>query len=125
MFPIRKTVATRVSSAMPVSNPDRFRETTQRWEIEAGPLAGTALDYSFHDDWSVTWREVTGPRQGEKGRARQFHVEAVTADLYLLSFSIAASVVWTVALDFSNYRMVGFRTGPGTSVAIRGIFRPL
>jgi hypothetical protein len=125
MFPIRKTVATPVSKATPVSNPDRFRETTQRWEIEAGPLAGTALDYSFHDDWSVTWREVTGPRQGEKGRARQFHVEPVAADLYLLSFSIAASVVLTVALDFSTYRMVGFRTGTGTSISIRGMFRPL
>jgi hypothetical protein len=125
MFPIRKTVATRVSSAMPPSNPDRFRGTTQRWMIEAGPLAGTTLDYSFHDDWSVTWLEVAGPRQGEKGRARQFHVEAVGADRYLLSIPVAASVVLTVVLDFSTYRMVGFRTGPGTSVAIRGMFRPL
>jgi hypothetical protein len=124
MFPIRKTFATPVSKAS-VSNPDRFRETTQRWEIEAGPLAGTALDYSFHDDWSVTWREVTGPRQGEKGRARQFHVEAVTAGVYLLSFSIAPGVVLTAIVDFSTRRLIGFRTGAGTWSVVRGVFRPL
>jgi hypothetical protein len=125
MFPIRKTVATPLSNATPVSNPDRFRETTQRWMIETGPWAGTTLDCSFHDDWSVTWREVTGARQGEKGRARQFHVEAVTADLYLLSFAITPSVVLTVTLDFSTQRLVGFKTGAGTWIAVRGLFRPL
>mgnify|MGYP006961792591 CR=1 FL=1 len=36
--------------------PDRFRGTVQRWSIDAGPLAGSACDYTFHDDWSVSWR---------------------------------------------------------------------
>jgi hypothetical protein len=119
MFPIRKTVATHVS------NPERFRGTTQRWVIEAGPLAGTTLDNAFHDDGSVTWREVTGAGQGERGRARQFHVEAVAADLYLLSFSIAPGAVLTVTVDFSTRRLVGFKTGPGTWTTIRGLFRTL
>ena len=119
MFPIRKSAAT------PAANPDRFRGTTQRWVIETGPLAGTTLDYIFHNDWSVTWREVTGARQGEKGRARQFHVEAVTADLYLLSFSVAPGVVLTVTVDFSTRRLIGFKVGPGTWIAVRGLFRPL
>jgi hypothetical protein len=119
MSPDRKTAAT------PLFDPDRFRGTTQRWVIEGGPLAGTTLDYSFQDDWSITWREVAGARQGEKGRARQFHLEAVAADLYLLSFSIAPGVVLTVTLDFSTRRLVGFRTGPGTCIALRGLFRPL
>ena len=119
MFPIRKTVATHVS------NPDRFRGTTQRWVIDAGPLAGTTLDNAFHDDGSVTWREVAGAAQGERGRARQFHVEAVAADLYLLSFSTAPGAVLTVTLDFSTRRLVGFKTGPDTWTTIRGLFRTL
>jgi len=119
MFPIRKAVATYVS------NPDRFRGTAQHWVIEAGPMAGTMLDIAFHDDRSVTWREVTGARQGESGRARQFHADAVTADLYLLSFSIAPGVMLTVTVDFSTSRLVGFKADGDTWIAVRGSFRTL
>ena len=119
MFPNRKTAATHVS------NSDRFRGTTQRWVIEAGPLAGTTLDNAFHDDGSVTWLKVTGAGQGERGRARQFHAEAVAPDLYLLSFSIAPDAMLTVTLDFSTRHLVGFKTGTGTWTTIRGLFRTL
>jgi hypothetical protein len=119
MFPNRKTVAKHVS------NPDRFRGTAQHWMIDAGPMAGTMLDIAFHDDGSVTWREVAGVRQGESGRARQFHAEAVTGDLYLLSFSTAPGVMLTVTVDFSTRHLVGFRAGADNRIVVRGSFRTL
>ena len=54
---------------MIAATPDRFRGTIQRWTIEGGPLAGRTADYAFNDDWSLTWRVVTGPEQGRAGRS--------------------------------------------------------
>jgi hypothetical protein len=64
-------------------------------------------------------------RQGESGRARQFHAEAVTADLYLLSYSIAPGVMLAVTVDVSTRRLVGFKTGADTWMAVRGSFQTL
>lgn len=106
-------------------NLDRFRGTTQRWTIDAGPLAGTTYDHTFHDDWSVSWRVLTGESQGRFGRARQFYVQPVRADLYLLHYAVAQFDALTVTLDFAAKRLAGFKLVAGTYVPVSGAFQTL
>lgn len=111
--------------AMIAAIPDRFRGTTQRWTVDTGPLAGTACDYAFNEDWSLAWRVVTGPAQGQAGRARRFHAQPVRAQLFLVSFPAADSVVVTAAVDFASRRFVGYETSPRDCRAIGGVLRVL
>jgi hypothetical protein len=91
---------------------DRFRGTIQRWTIDAGPLAGTAYDHAFNTDWSLTWRVVAGSEQDRVGRARQFSVQAVRSQLFLVSFPLPDGELLTATVDFASKRFVGFLTGP-------------
>lgn len=102
--------------------PDRFRGTTQRWTVDAGPLAGTACDYAFNEDWSLAWRVVAGPRQGHAGRARRFHAQPVRAQLFLVSFPVSDDVFLTATVDFASRRFVGYETSREASRAIGGGF---
>jgi hypothetical protein len=94
------------------ASPDRFRGTNQRWTIDTGSLAGTAYDYAFNDDWTLTWRVIAGPEQGGVGRARSFSVQPVRSQLFLVSFPVARSEFVTATVDFASRRFVGFRNGP-------------
>ena len=104
---------------------DRFRGTTQRWSVDAGPLAGTAYDHAFHDDWSLTWRVVAGDLQGRLGRARQFCVQPVRAHLYLVAFTMTPATTMTATVDFTTRRFVGFLAGPGECQPLSGSFQTL
>jgi hypothetical protein len=104
---------------------DRFRGTTQRWTIETGPLAGTTYDHTFHLDWSVSWRAVTGESQGRCGRARQFRVEPVRADIYLLCYPLAPGQMVVATLDFTHQRLVGVQSGIEYCHPLSGSFRAL
>lgn len=95
--------------AVIAASPDRFRGTVQRWTVEAGPLAGTASDHAFNEDWSLTWRVLSGPEQGRVGRAREFLVQPVRAHVFLVSFSYAEGERITASVDFASRRFVGFR----------------
>ena len=103
--------------------PIAFAGTTQRWTVDAGPLAGTACDYTFNEDWSLTWRVVTGLAQGQTGRARSFHAQPVRAQLFLVSFPVAADAVVTAAVDFASRRFVGYETARDSCRSIGGGFR--
>ena len=65
-----------MSSLLPSSDPagtyarDLLRDTSVRWTVGAGPLAGTILDIQVHADGSVEWRIAAGAAQGRVGRAR-------------------------------------------------------
>jgi hypothetical protein len=118
-------LAFRQAPAMVSAIPDRFRGTTQRWTVDAGPLAGTAFDYAFNEDWSLTWRVVTGPAQGQTGRARRFHTQPIRAQLFLVSFPVADDVVVTASVDFASRRFVGYEAGAGSCRTIGGGFRVL
>jgi len=89
---------------------DRFRGTIQRWTVDSGPLAGTAYDHAFNEDWSLTWRIVAGRDQGRVGRAREFLVQPVRAQLFVVSFAPAERELVTATVDFASRRFVGFRT---------------
>lgn len=110
---------------MKVVAPDRFRGTIQRWSIDSGPLAGTVCDHAFNDDWSLTWRVVAGDHQGQAGRAREFVVQPVRAQLFLVSFAATPGVVVAVAIDFATRRLTGVQSGPGYCLPVGGSFRAL
>jgi hypothetical protein len=95
---------------MIAATPDRFRGTIQRWTVDAGPLAGTTCEHVFNEDWSMTWRLVTGADQGRVGRARVFLVQPVRSQLYIVAFSRAEGEDVTAAVDFASRRFVGFVT---------------
>ena len=66
---------------------DRFRGTMQRWTLANGERRAIVCDYEFCADWSVTWRVVAGPTQGQVGRARQFQIQEVRADVFVIWFA--------------------------------------
>ena len=108
-----------------VATPDRFRGTIQRWTIDAGAMSGAILDHAFNTDWSLTWRVVAGAKQGRAGRARQFNVEPVRSQLFLVSFPIFDSELITATIDFASKRVVGFLTDQDTCTRIAGAIRIL
>jgi hypothetical protein len=118
-------LAFRQATAPVAAAPDRFRGTTHRWTVDTGPLAGTACDYAFNEDWSLTWRVVTGPTQGQTGRARRFDAQPVRAQLFLVSFAVDDAMVVTAAIDFASRRFVGYENSTGACRAIGGGFRVL
>ena len=111
--------------ARSTSEPDRFRGTVQRWSIEAGPLAGTICDHAFNNDWSLTWRMVAGDRQGQVGRAREFVIQPVSDQVFLVSFATTPGVSVTAAVDFKSRRLTGVQTGPGYLHPMGGNFRTM
>jgi hypothetical protein len=115
----------RKSTEMNPISLDRFRGTIQRWTIDAGPLAGTICDHAFNDDWSLTWRVVAGPTQGQVGRAREFFVQPIRAQLFLVSFPILRGIVVTANVDFASRRLTGFQSGLEHCVPLGGSFRTL
>ena len=108
-----------------IATPDRFRGTTQRWTIDTGPMAGASWDYAFNEDWSLTWRVVAGPDQGQAGRARRFTVAPVRSQLFLVTFAVAPGEHVTAAVDFAGRRLVGVRTGPDDCLPMTGSVRVL
>ena len=104
---------------------DRFRGTLQRWTIDAGPLAGMSCDRAFNEDWSLTWRVVSGPSQGQVGRARRFSVQPVRAQLCLVSFPTTLGEVVTATVDFASKRFVGFHAGADYCHPVTGTIRVL
>lgn len=117
----------RVQPLFPMASPapDRFRGTVQRWSIDAGPLAGSACDYTFHDDWSVSWRVVTGAHQGHGGRAREFRAQAVNAETATVAFSVAPGVTVVATLDFARRRLAGYQVTPTALEPLAGTLRIL
>ena len=105
---VRHTMFPSTKPANATAAPDLFRGTVQRWTIDDGPLAGTACDYTFNADWTMTWRVVAGPRQGHVGRVRKFSVQPLRTNLFLVSFATAPNEAVTAAVDFASHRFVGF-----------------
>ena len=87
---------------------DPFRGTTQRWHVESGMLAGTVVDCAFNDDWTLVWRIVAGPRQGQAGRTRRFAMQRLRPRLFLVSFALLEDARLTAAVDMQSRRLTGF-----------------
>ena len=77
----------RRSHAAETAPADRFRGTMQRWTLTNDARRATVCDYEFCADWSLPWRVVAGPRQGQVGRSRRFQVQQVRPDAYLITFA--------------------------------------
>ncbi len=105
--------------------PDRFRDTMQRWRIRGRGQRPTVCDYVFCIDGSLTWRVVAGPAQGQVGRSREFHVQQVGPDLYLLSFAALPGIRITAAMDFRRGSVTGYGGPPDDSTPFTGTFETL
>lgn len=104
---------------------DPFRGTIQRWSLDTGPLAGTTCDLAYNEDWSLGWRMVAGPRQGQLGRARQFMMKPVRSMFYLVWFPVTPGVFVTATVDFANRRVDGFQYDDGGCHSFGGSLRVL
>lgn len=87
---------------------DRFRGTMQRWTLTDGARRATVCDYEFCADWSLLWRVVAGPRQGQVGRSRRFQVQQVRPDVYLITFAATPGATITAVVDFASGTLAGY-----------------
>lgn len=101
---------------------DPFRGTTHRWEVDTGMLAGTIIDCAFHEDWSLVWRVVAGPRQGQAGRSRRFEMQRIRPRLFLLTFSILEDARLAASVDMHSLRLTGYAIRGGSCEALGGSF---
>lgn len=108
-----------------LAEPDRFRGTVQRWTFATGPLAGSACDYAFHEDWTLGWRVVAGANQGQLGRAREFRVTPAGPSRLLVTFAPLPGVRLVAAVDFEALQVAGFQFAGGEPQAFGGSFRVL
>ncbi len=99
---------------------DPFRGTTQRWSVATGLLAGTVIDCTFNDDWSLVWRVAAGPRQGQVGRTRRFDMQRLRPRLFLVTFALLEDARLTAAVDLQARRLTGFAVRGSGSESFSG-----
>lgn len=104
---------------------DRFRGTTQRWTLTDGARRATVCDYEFCADWSLLWRVVAGPRQGQVGRSRRFQVQQVRPDVYLITFAPITGATITAVADFASGTLAGFASEADESRPFTGSLQSL
>ncbi|MFO1312943.1 MAG: hypothetical protein U1F41_12860 [Burkholderiales bacterium] len=86
---------------------DRFRDTSFRWRVDSGTLAGTVLDIHVHADGSVEWRVVAGPSQGRVGRSRDLARVWLGQTVASLWLPLAHDAL-SVTVDVAARRFAGF-----------------
>lgn len=105
-----------------VQRAERIRGSTIRWTWEEGPTAGMTHEHVFHEDGTVTWRVVEGPRAGHSATEEEYAALRVAEDVYAVSYRAASGYTLTVVLDFQDGEMVGFASGAEEWYPLKGRF---
>jgi hypothetical protein len=91
---------------------DLVRGRTLRWSFDDGPAKGTAFEHEFREDGTVAYRGVDGSSRGDgAGKAAetaQYGSARLSDDVDVVSYRSANGYTLTVALNFSEGRMVAF-----------------
>ena len=90
---------------------DRVGGTTLRWTFTEGPQAGKTYEHTFHTDGTVSYRAVegesTGRSAGGQGHERPAYAAyAISDEVQLVSYRADSGFTLTVALNFTDHRLV-------------------
>ena len=101
---------------------DSLRGTTLRWSFADGPMAGTLVEHTLHDDGGITWRILEG--QGEGVSAREQHCASmqVADNVHTVSYLAASGHTLTVVLNLTTGRVFGFGSNDKAWHAMTGTF---
>jgi hypothetical protein len=95
---------------------------TIRWSFDDGPMAGTTIDHSFHDDGSVTWSIVDGPHKGASVREKSYGAVKVNEKTWALSYLSASRHTLTVILSLEDGKVYAFGSNDASWTQMRGRF---
>jgi hypothetical protein len=116
---------------------DPIRGKTVRWSYADGPMAGKKFEHTFGTDGTVSWRETGGDQQegsstnGEpkpkKGKPEphtkaKYQAEAVSDDVWVVSYLSDSGYTLTSVLDFASGAVVSFASNEKELVRQRGMF---
>lgn len=109
-----------------------IRGRTLRWHWTDGPTKGKTHEHVFHEDGTVTWREIEEPSTASRGRGTDaaaptpervpYAAFEVTPDVYAVSYLAPSGFTLTVVLNLVTRTMVGFASGSDQWYPVRGRF---
>ena len=87
---------------------ETLRGKTLRWTFADGPMAGTPIEHTFHDDGSVTWRILEGQGKGVSKQEKRYASMKVAENVHTASYLAASGHTLTVVLNLATGRMFGY-----------------
>jgi hypothetical protein len=109
-----------------------IRGRTLRWHWTDGPTKCKTQEHVFHEDGTVTWREIEEPSTAARRRGTDapaptpervpYAAFEVTPDVYAVSYPVPSGFTLTVVLNLANRTMVGFASGVIQWHPVRGRF---
>ena len=107
---------------MQVKNVESLVGRRVRWTWTGGPTKGMTHEHFFAPDGSVTFENVGGPQQGERGHADKYAAERVTPTVHVVSYLTGAGYTLTVVMDFERRTLVGFASNDKHWHPVKGTF---
>jgi hypothetical protein len=101
---------------------DSLRGKTLRWTFADGPMAGTRVEHTFHDDHSVTWRIMEGQATGVSAHEKRCASMQVAENVHTMSYLAASGHTLTVVLNLATGGVVGFGSNNQEWHAMTGTF---
>ena len=105
---------------------DPVRGQTLRFSFSDGPTAGKTYEHRFHEDGTVTWRDLAAsPKPGasnEAGNRPKYAAMKVAQDAYAVSYLSASGYTLTVVLNFDDHRLAGFASNDKQWFPVKGSF---
>jgi len=93
-----------------------------QWSFANGPMAGTTIQHTFHDDGSVTWTILDGAHKGATAREKPCGAVQLNDNTIVVSYLAASGHTLTVALNLEDRRMSGFASSDKEWSAMSGTF---
>lgn len=105
---------------------DLVRGKTLRFSFSDGPTAGKTYEHRFHEDGTVTWRDLAAsPKPGasnEAGNRPKYAAMKVAQNAYAISYLSASGYTLTVVLNFDDHRLGGFASNDKQWFPVKGSF---
>ena len=99
---------------------DPMRGKTIRWTFTDGPFGRATYEHTFHEDGSVVWRVIEGPRPGRSAREKEYAAAKVTDNVYAISYLASSGYTLTVVLNFEDKQILGFASNEKEWYVLRG-----
>jgi hypothetical protein len=102
---------------------DRVRGSRLHWTFSEGPQAGKTYEHAFHADGTVEYRAVEDRAVDAPGGDRPAYAAyALSETVELVSYRAESGFTLTVALNFTDHRMVGIASNSEQWFPARGTF---
>ena len=109
-------------------HPDEIRGKTLRWTWTEGPTQGTTHEHVFHEDGTVSWREVDGSEPPDGSEAKEkadYAAQKVADNVYAVSYLAKSGFTLTVVLNFNTHKLVGYASGAKEWYPVQGTFKQI